>query len=109
MTRYTSFPIQSFILDSFSLRFQVSWLKRLSPQHVPDLLTFGETIYVKDARISIKRQIQESSSKEKMDEDWMLQILHSKIPDSGLYMCQVSTEPPQIHNIYLSVEGTYSS
>ena len=82
----------------------MSWLKRLSPEHVPDLLTFGETIYVKDARISIKRQLQENN-KEKTDEDWMLQILHSKIPDSGLYMCQVSTEPPQIHKIYLSVEG----
>ena len=84
----------------------MSWLKRLSPKHVPDLLTFGETIYVNNARISIKREVQKSNNQEH-DEDWMLQILHSKISDSGLYMCQVSTEPPQIHKIYLSVEGTY--
>ena len=73
---------------------------------MPDLLTFGETIYVNNARISIKREVQKSNNQEH-DEDWMLQILHSKISDSGLYMCQVSTEPPQIHKIYLSVEGTY--
>ena len=40
------------------------------------------------------------------DVDWKLEILHSKLDDSGLYMCQVSTEPPQIHKIYLLVEGT---
>ena len=56
---------------------------------------------MKDARISIRKDVQNNQD----DEDWMLEILHSKISDSGLYMCQVSTEPPQIHKIYLSVEG----
>lgn len=65
------------------------------------MLSFGQTIYVKDARISIRKEVKNNQD----DEDWILQILHSKISDSGLYMCQVSTEQPQIHNIYLSVEG----
>ena len=76
-------------------------MKRSSPKHVPDLLTFGHTIYVKDARISIKQELESNHE----DEDWILQILHSKISDSGIYECQVSTEQPQIHKIYLSVEG----
>ena len=80
---------------------QVNWLKRLTPSQVPDLLTFGRTIYVNDARISIRKEVQRNQD----DEDWILEILHSKESDSGLYMCQVSTDPPQIHKIYLSVEG----
>ena len=80
-------------------------MKRLSPNNVPDLLTFGQEIYVKDARVSISKNVKNNQD----DEDWILKILHSKMSDSGLYMCQVSTEPPQIHNIYLSVECKYPS
>ena len=67
---------------------------------MPDLLTFGQTIYVKDARISIRKE-----GKSNEDDDWILEILHSKSTDAGLYECQISTEQPQIHKIYLSVEG----
>ena len=65
------------------------------------LLTFGNTLYVKDRRISIHR------SKGKDSDDWRLEILHSKQSDQGVYECQISTEPPQFHKIYLSVEGLY--
>ena len=81
---------------------QVSWLKRPGPEDVPDLLTFGQTVYVKDARVSITNERRGHATG---DEDWILNILHSKSSDVGLYECQISTEPPQIHKIYLSVEG----
>ena len=89
-------------LSLYNFIFQVSWLKRPNPNHVPDLLTFGETVYVNDARVVVRKQVQTNHE----DVDWKLEILHSKLDDSGLYMCQVSTEPPQIHKIYLLVEGT---
>jgi hypothetical protein len=38
------------------LLFQVSWLKRdISTKGVPALLTFGNTVYISDARFSIQR------------------------------------------------------
>ena len=39
------------------------------------------------------------------NEDWILDILHAKTEDEGIYECQVSTEPPKIHKIFLAVEG----
>ena len=89
-------------LSLYNFIFQVSWLKRPNPNHVPDLLTFGQQVYVNDARINVRKKVQTNPE----DVDWKLEILHSKLDDSGLYMCQVSTEPPQIHKIYLLVEGT---
>ena len=75
--------------------FQVSWLRRRPGQDVPLLLTFGETVYVSDVRFSIRRS----------NEDWILDILHAKTEDEAIYECQVSTEPPKIHKIFLAVEG----
>ena len=59
------------------------------------LLTFGQSVFVSDVRFSIQR----------LREDWILEILHTKSDDEAIYICQVSTEPPQIHNIFLAVEG----
>ena len=91
----------STFFNLYNITFQVSWLKRPNPSHVPDLLTFGQTVYVNDARINVRKQVQTNPE----DVDWKLEILPSKLDDSGLYMCQVSTEPPIIHKIYLLVEG----
>ena len=87
----TYFPI---VFSQFIL-FQVSWLRRRPGQDVPLLLTFGETVYVSDVRFSIRRS----------NEDWILDILHAKTEDEAIYECQVSTEPPKIHKIFLAVEG----
>lgn len=62
---------------------------------MPILLTFGQTVYVSDVRFSIRRS----------NDDWILDILHAKADDEAIYECQVSTEPPQIHKIFLAVEG----
>ena len=51
---------------------------------------------VSDVRFSIRRG---------SHEDWILDLLHVKSTDEARYECQVSTEPPQIHKIYLTVEG----
>ena len=75
--------------------FQVSWLQRRPGEDVPVLLTFGEQVYVSDVRFSIERS----------RDDWVLEILHTKSDDEAIYECQVSTEPPQIHKIFLAVEG----
>lgn len=77
---------------------KVSWLKRSTDDDVPNLLTFGETVYVKDRRVSIRQMKGE-------DDDWILDILHTKSTDEGFYECQISTEPPQIYKIFLSIEG----
>ena len=76
---------------------QVSWLRRrpAARQGDPVLLTFGQSVYVSDVRFSIRRS----------NEDWILNILHAKSDDEAIYECQVSTEPPQIHKIFLAVEG----
>ncbi len=61
--------------------FQVSWLKREpGSSGMPVLLTFGSTIYISDARISIKRY----------SDDWVLSIVHVKPEDEGVYECQVT-------------------
>ena len=78
--------------------FQVSWLRRQPGMDVPTLLTFGQSVYVSDVRFSIRRS----------NEDWILEILHTKAEDQAIYECQVSTEPPQIHKIFLAVEGKMS-
>jgi hypothetical protein len=87
---------KKFYKNIFFYFLKVSWLRRDSASDVPVLLTFGQTVYVSDVRFSIRR----SNS-----DDWILDILHAKSDDEGIYECQVSTEPSQIHKIYLAVEG----
>ena len=81
---------------------------RRDQEAVPILLTFGETVYVKDPRISIDKNSNLSSPggpPPSTCDEWTLTILHSKQSDSGLYECHISTEPPQILKTMLSVEG----
>jgi len=47
--------------------FQVSWLKReVASRGVPVLLTFGNTVYISDARFSIQRHTDDWVNKEKL-------------------------------------------
>ena len=94
---------------------QVSWLWRRSKDAVPILLTFGETVYVKDARISIRESCNEDLKHNNENSktafqyegtcDWTLALMHSKLSDGGTYECHISTEPPQILKTNLLVQG----
>ena len=88
---------------------------RRSKDAVPILLTFGETVYVKDARISIRETCNEDLKQTNENFktafqyegtcDWTLALMHSKLSDGGTYECHISTEPPQILKTNLLVQG----
>ncbi len=99
-------------------------MRRKSAEDVPILLTFGETVYVSDARYkmikinevvsvsyisygfcSFRFSIKRSKGGGDNGDDWILGAIHAKSEDEGIYECHVSTEPPQIRKIYLAVEG----
>merc|ERR1719474_305530 len=69
----------------------VSWLRHRDTH----LLTVGRYTYTPDERF---RAIHKVGS-----EDYMLQIIQTKLSDSGLYECQISSTPVQSHQVYLSV------
>lgn len=74
--------------------FKVTWM-----HHVKDslrLLTVGRIPYQMDQRISLNFRY---------PSNWRLQILYASPKDSGLYKCQVATDPPLEKRIYVSVTG----
>ncbi|TRY67866.1 hypothetical protein TCAL_15876, partial [Tigriopus californicus] len=76
----------------------VSWLKR--NDDVPILVTFGNSVYIHDVRITVERNRYREGKQE-----WVLNILNAQKSDQGIYECQISTEPPQIHKVHLYVEA----
>ena len=72
----------------------MSWVRRKSDQL--DLLTLGTTNHSSDSRIS---------SDFKYPNNWRLSIRNSSRNDSGTYLCQISTHPPKVLQIHLTVEG----
>ncbi|CAM1319234.1 Uncharacterised protein g7149 [Pycnogonum litorale] len=69
----------------------VSWVRQ-SDLHI---LTVGEFTYTSDARFSCFYRPD--------TEDWLLEIKYPRENDSGVYECQVSTEPKISLEIYLKV------
>ena len=41
-------------------------------------------------------------------DDWTLQIQYSQPRDSGVYKCQVNSDPKIARNVYLSITGSFS-
>ena len=72
---------------------QVSWIRHRDVH----ILTVGRYNYASDQRFSIVRQ--------RPSEDWTLQIKYSQARDSGLYECQVSTQPHRSQFVQLNVVG----
>ncbi|XP_055938358.1 zwei Ig domain protein zig-8-like isoform X3 [Argiope bruennichi] len=69
----------------------VSWL-RLKDFH---LLTVGLYTYTSDTRFQ--------TIYNEYATDWTLQIRYPQLSDEGLYECQVSSDPPISHYVYLKV------
>jgi len=78
--------------------FKVSWVRRKSDQL--DLLTLGIKNHSSDPRFQ---------SAFKYPNNWRLAILNATRKDSGTYLCQISTHPPKVLEVQLTVEGIFSS
>ncbi|KAG8230541.1 hypothetical protein J437_LFUL008364 [Ladona fulva] len=72
----------------------VSWVRRKGEDI--HLLTFGMHTYSSDSRYSLNYQ---------HPNDWKLQIKYANQRDEGHYECQVSSHPPRIFYVLLTVVG----
>ncbi|CAG7819281.1 unnamed protein product, partial [Allacma fusca] len=72
----------------------VSWVRRKSEQL--DLLTLGTKNHSSDPRFL---------SEFKYPNNWRLAIRNASRSDSGVYLCQISTHPPKVLQVHLTVEA----
>nr|XP_053642182.1 hemicentin-1-like [Cherax quadricarinatus] len=70
----------------------VSWAKRRGGEF--HIITIGYHTYHNDNRYTLSYEY---------PNNWKLQIRYAQKRDEGLYECQISTHPPQIMRVYLSV------
>ncbi|XP_077284773.1 zwei Ig domain protein zig-8-like [Arctopsyche grandis] len=73
----------------------VSWLRR-RPGEAPRLLTVGAHTYTGDPRYTVQFRY---------PGNWRLQLTNANKSDEGLYECQLSTHPPSVIRVYLSVNA----
>lgn len=85
----------------FSLRFsiylQVSWVRRKGDEL--NLITFGRHTYSSDSRYSLEYIA---------PNDWQLLIQYANERDEGHYECQISSHPPLVLLVYLTVVGKHT-
>ncbi len=80
------------------MKFQVSWIRK-SDLHI---LTMGPIVYTNDQRVQSKHPPKSSDPI-----DWNLIINNSGLQDSGIYECQINTEPKKSKAYILQVVGEY--
>ena len=81
------------ILFKVILKFQVSWIRK-NDLHI---LTMGTIVYTNDHRVrSVHPNTTDSI-------DWNLDIQNADVHDSGVYECQVNTEPKKSKAYVLQV------
>ncbi|XP_057366639.1 zwei Ig domain protein zig-8-like [Daphnia carinata] len=84
----------------------VSWIRQRELNGIirPVILTTGLFTYTSDQRFSVlQRAVSEYSPTDETLTEWVLQIKFVQPRDSGIYECQVSTEPRISENFYLNV------
>lgn len=88
--RRTSFEFNRKIYE------KVSWMRRKGDEMA--LITIGRDTYSGDSRYSL--EFEEPN-------DWKLLIQYANERDEGPYECQVSSHPPLVLLVYLTVIGKY--
>lgn len=78
----------------FFLLPQVSWVRRKGDEL--NLITFGRHTYSSDSRYSLEYIV---------PNDWQLLIQYANERDEGHYECQISSHPPLVLLVYLTVVG----
>ena len=75
------------------MQVQVSWIRNRDTR----LLTAETATYTSDKRFV--------ASNPKKGNQWILRIHYARLEDSGLYLCQVSTTPPIMLTVNLTIVG----
>lgn len=78
--------------------FQVSWVRRKGDEL--NLITFGRHTYSSDSRYSLEYIA---------PNDWQLLIQFANERDEGHYECQISSHPPLVLLVYLTVVGKWQN
>lgn len=86
------------LLNVIPLIFQVSWVRRKGDEL--NLITFGRHTYSSDSRYSLEYVA---------PNDWQLLIQYANERDEGHYECQISSHPPLVLLVYLTVVGKCSN
>lgn len=88
---------KNFVRIFFRFAFQVSWIRKRDLH----ILTAGILTYTSDQRFQVNRPDK--------SENWTLQIKFPQLRDSGIYECQVNTEPKMSLAFRLNVIGKFSN
>jgi len=78
----------------------VTWTRQLEHENSLQVLSIGDFIHISDSRFLI--------AKKPLDNDWQLKILAVSSYDSGQYLCQATTHPPQHISVRLIVVDAYA-
>ncbi|KAK4022930.1 hypothetical protein OUZ56_008374 [Daphnia magna] len=71
----------------------VSWVRHRDLH----ILSVGRSVYTKDGRFSVYHQ--------RHTGEWTLQLRSVQLKDSGLYECQIGTQPTRSYFVHLQVVG----
>jgi len=77
----------------------VSWIRKRDLH----ILTMGSTVYSNDRRIQVVHPNRSEATRNNNRDDWLLQIHHAEPKDSGVYECQINTEPKRSKGYNLQV------
>lgn len=81
--------------------FKVSWIRKRDLH----ILTMGSTVYSNDRRVQVVHPNRTESSRNNNRDDWLLHIHQAQPSDSGIYECQINTEPKRSKAYVLNVVG----
>lgn len=69
----------------------------------------GSAVYSNDRRIQVVHPNRTESSRNNNRDDWLLHIHQAEPSDSGIYECQINTEPKRSKAYVLNVVGESST
>ena len=70
------------------------------------------TVYSNDRRVEVVQKARQNGTRKRnnkrADSDWILHIHQAHPSDSGIYECQINTEPKKSKEYHLHIVGKYS-
>lgn len=99
LSRRTTNKIFEYFVNRLNIKLQwsvqVSWVRHRDLH----ILSVGRSVYTKDGRFSVYHQ--------RHTGEWTLQLRSAQLKDSGLYECQIGTQPTRSYFVNLQVVGEW--